>query len=129
MQTKEKELALINSSAKESKIINLQEKVQKNMLWAGIINLVIGIITILSSTLIPALRGFLFIGIFSALLGIFYIHHTKKLKENAWLHLDILVTLFIINFFFGAFIPSIFIALAVYTKHQINVINGTSYIK
>ena len=106
----------------------LIEKVNHNMKIAGIINLIIGIITSNLCIALSVLRGFILQGVVSIVLGIIYLYRTNKLGNNAWEHMDVLIILVIINLFFGAFIPAIFIGFALKNRHKINVETNKSYL-
>lgn len=110
----------------ESKI--LIQRVNNNMQIAALINLVSGIITIPVSIFIPACKTLVIPAIVSICLGIYYEYRLKKLKIKAWEHIDTLIILAVINLFFGAFIPSILIALAIKNRHKANVVLDKSYI-
>jgi len=117
--------------AENSKGKNVQpliQKVNRNMKIAGIINLIIGIITLIFCIAISTLRGFILQGIISITLGSIYLYRINKLEDKAWEHMDILVILLIVNLFFGAFVPAIFIALAIKNRHKINVETNNSYL-
>lgn len=114
-------------SSKEEKIKSLSKKIIKNMKIAGLIDVIVGAFTIITCIFFPALRGFFILGVISTGLGSYYLYKNRKEQENAWNHLDIMVILLIINFFFGVFIPSIFIGLAMYNRHQINVLTNKAY--
>jgi predicted PurR-regulated permease PerM len=111
------------SDIKKKLLIN---QVNKNMNIAGWINVAIGILT-LSLCLLSSLRAFILQACISMILGFFYLYRTKKLKTKSWEHMDILIILLITNLFFGAFIPAIFIGLAIKARHQLNVETGKSY--
>lgn len=114
--------------AQTAEVNALTKKVNQNMKISGIINLIIGIITIALCIAMSILRGFILQGVVSIALGIIYLYRTKKLADKAWEHMDILVILAIVNLFFGAFIPAIFIGLAIKNRHKINVKTNNSYL-
>ncbi|MCT7731187.1 hypothetical protein [Lactobacillus crispatus] len=115
-------------TSKNPESIKLINQVNKDMKIAALINLSVGTITLLTSIFLTAFKALLFPAIVTLILGVFYEYRIYKLKTKAWEHLDVLVTLALINLFFGAFIPVIFILFAVKNRHKANVLLGKSYL-
>ncbi len=113
----------------DQRIKVLNRKINFNMRIATWINLIIGVITIVIAIFSISYRAFMLPGVASLSLGLYYEYREQRLKHEAWQHLDVLVILLIINLFFGAIVPVVFIFFAITERHQINKLSGKSYMK